>query len=503
MNFPKQVLLIILDGWGVRPANKYNAITTANPEYMNYLWETFPHTTLPASGEAVGLPEGTIGTSEIGHLTLGAGRVLYTDLVKVNRDVESGEFKNNHSFQQLFEHVLKHESNLHVMGLMSPGGVHSHQNHLFAFLKLAKEKGIKKVLVHIFTDGRDTPPQSADRYINELEKVLNEVGNAHVASINGRYFAMDRDKNWDRNQKTIDGLFNGIGEAHSGKSAQTIIREQYTKGIGDEFVPPQILLNADGKADIITKNDGIFFFNFRPDRARQITKLILDKKSKMNLFFVTLTSYDKLLQSVVAYPSVSIHNTLSETLAKNKITQVHIAETEKYAHVTYFFNGGKETKHENEEFVLIPSRKDIPTHDLAPEMKAEEIADKTIEYINSGTEFIVINFANADMVGHTGKFDPTVRAVKFEDKQIKRVTEAMLAKNGVVLITADHGNAEDMYDETAKHPRTAHSLYPIPFIITDKNLKLKENGGMDDVAPTILKLFNLPTPPEMTGDVLY
>lgn len=502
MNQFKQVLLIILDGWGVRPKHKYNAITSANPQYMNYLWNNFPHTTFPASGEAVGLPAGTIGTSEIGHLTLGAGRVLYTDLVKVNKDITSGEYKNNASFNQLFDHVIKHGSNLHVMGLMSPGGVHSHQEHLFAFLRLAKERGIKKVLIHVFTDGRDTPPQSADRYVNELEKVLNEVGNAHIATINGRYYAMDRDKNWDRTQKAFDSIFAGIGDKHADTSAQAVIREQYEKGVGDEFIPPQVLLNADGDADIIRKNDGIFFFNFRPDRARQITKLILDKKSELNLFFVTLTQYDKTLSSIVAYPPITIENTLSEVLSKNNITQAHIAETEKYAHVTYFFNGGKETRHDNEEFVMIDSRKDVPTHDMAPEMKAKEIADKTIEYINKGTQFIVINFANADMVGHTGKFEPAVRAVKFEDTQIKRVSEAMMEKGGIVLITADHGNAEDMYDEKSGHPRTAHSLYPIPFIITDKNSKLRENGAMHDVAPTILRLFNLPIPPEITGKSL-
>ncbi len=503
MNSAKQILLIILDGWGVRPNNKHNAISEANPEYMNYLWDNYPHTTLPASGEAVGLPEGTIGTSEIGHLTIGSGRVIYTDLVRVNKDIENGNFKKNTSFNQLFEHVLHYGSNLHVMGLVSPGGVHSHQDHLFAFLRLAKDKGIKKVLIHVFTDGRDTPPESADKYVNELEKVLNEVGNAHVATINGRYYAMDRDKNWDRTQKAYEALFHGIGGKHTGKSALTVIREQYEKGVGDEFITPQILSSEKGETDTIGKNDGVFFFNFRPDRARQITKLILDKKFELNLNFVTLTQYDKTLPSIVAYPPISIENTLSEALAKNGIKQIHIAETEKYAHVTYFFNGGKETKHENEEFVMIDSRKDIPTHDYAPEMKAAEIADKTIERINSGAEFIVINFANADMVGHTGKFDPTLKAVKFEDEQIRRVTEAMLGKSGVVLITADHGNAEDMYDEVNKQPTTAHSLYPVPFIITDKNIKLlRESASLADIAPTILKLFNLPKPSEMTGESL-
>lgn len=239
----KQILLIILDGWGYRTDPKNNAINSANPEYMNYLWQNYPHTTFQASGEAVGLPEGTIGTSEIGHLTIGSGRIIYTDLVRVNKDIENGEFKNNQAFNQLFEHVIKNGSNLHVMGLVSPGGVHSHQDHLYAFLRLAKEKGVKKVLIHVFTDGRDTPPQSADRYVSELEKILEEVGNAHVATINGRYFAMDRDKNWDRTQKAMDSLFQGTGEKHTGKSAYSTIREQYEKGVGDEFITPQVLLN--------------------------------------------------------------------------------------------------------------------------------------------------------------------------------------------------------------------------------------------------------------------
>lgn len=503
MNQVKQVLLIILDGWGVRSDNKYNAISAANPEYMNYLWNNFPHTTLPASGEAVGLPEGTIGTSEIGHLTIGSGRIIYTDIVRINKDIKDDKLKNNEAFLKLFEHVNKHDSTLHIIGLVSPGGVHSHQEHLFSFLKTARAVGVRKIILHVFTDGRDTPPQSADRYINELEKVMNKLGSMHIGSIHGRYYAMDRDKNWERTQKTIDTLFQGIGEPHIGKSAQTVIRTVYEKGIGDEFIPPQVLLNKDNRADIIDKNDGVFFFNFRPDRARQITKLILDKEKELNLFFVSMTQYDKALKTEVAFPPIDITNTLSDILSKNNIIQAHIAETEKYAHVTYFFNGGKEIKHEIEEYIMVPSRKDVPTHDLAPEMKAAEIADKTIEYINRGTKFIVINFANADMVGHTGKFDPAVRAVKFEDEQIKRVTEAMIKRKGVVIITADHGNAEDMYDEMNKQPTTAHSLYPVPFIITDKNSKIsRANGSLADIAPTILKLFDLPKPIEMTGEPL-
>lgn len=498
MNTAQQVLLIILDGWGYREETKHNAIAQANPEYMNHLWEKYPHTLFDASGEAVGLPKGTIGTSEIGHLTIGSGRIIYTDIVRVYKAIKENTLKDTEAFQKLFTHVKNNNSTLHVMGLMSPGGVHSHQDHLFAFLKEAKTQGLSKIVLHLFTDGRDTPPQSASHYVTELENVLNDLGAGHTGTIIGRYYAMDRDKNWDRIQIALDALFEGKGEIQSGKSASAVIRDLYAKNINDEFISPQILLNKDGNPDTIQQNDGVFFFNFRPDRARQITQKILEKKEDLSLCFVTLTEYDKNLSPLVAFPPMNIENTLSETLAKAGLTQAHIAETEKYAHVTYFFNGGKELQHDNEEFILIDSRKDIPTHDLAPEMKAKEIADKTIEYIEKGTQFIVINFANADMVGHTGKMEAAVKAIKAEDEQIKRVTEAMLQKGGVVLITADHGNAEVMFDEETQQPVTAHSLYPIPFIVTKEGITVHE-GSLADVAPTILKLFGIEKPQEMTG----
>lgn len=498
----KQILLIILDGWGYSTKVKYNAIVQAKPEFMNYLWENYPHALFEASGEAVGLPQGNIGTSEIGHTILGSGRIIYTDMLRVNKAIESGEFNNNIEFKNLFDHVKKNSSTLHIMGLVSPGGVHSHQAHLFSFLRLANENEIKKIVVHVFTDGRDTSPRSGAGYVEMLEQEASKLGKVLISTVHGRYYAMDRDKNWDRTQRSFDALFNAIGEKHSGKSASEIIREQYDKDINDEFIPPQILLYENGNPETINKNDGLFFINFRPDRARQITKKILEKVEELNLYFVTLTNYDSTLKTHVAFPPLEINKTLSEILATAGISQAHIAETEKYAHITYFFNGIKEIVHKNEKQILIDSRKDISTHDLAPEMRAKEIADATIEQINKNVDFIVINFANADMVGHTGKWEPTLEGIKFEDEQIKRVTEAMLSKNGMVLITADHGNAEEMYDETARHPITAHSLYPVPFIITDNNVTLRENGTLADVAPTILKLLSLPIPPEMTGQSL-
>lgn len=498
MNTTQQVLLIVLDGWGYREETKYNAIAEANPEYMNHLWEKYPHTLFEASGEAVGLPKGNIGTSEIGHTTLGAGRIIDTDIIRVNKSISTHEFDNNEELNQLITHVQKFDSTLHVMGLVSPGGVHSHQDHLFAFLKLAKAHGVTKIVLHIFTDGRDTAPQSASHYVTELENIFNELGAGHTGTIIGRYYAMDRDKNWDRTQLALDALFEGKGEERSGKSASAVIRDLYSKSVNDEFIKPQVLLNKDGQPDTIKENDGLFFFNFRPDRARQITKKVLEKKEQLNLYFVTLTNYDVTLKTHIAFPPVDIKQTLADILEKNGLTQAHIAETEKYAHVTFFFNGLKDIKHQNEEQILIDSRKDIPTHDLGPEMRAKEIADSTIEQINKGTNFIVINLANADMVGHTGKWEPTIKAVKFEDEQIKRVTEAMLQKGGVVLITADHGNAEVMFDEETQQPVTAHSLCPIPFIVTKEGITVQE-GSLADVAPTILKLFDIEKPQEMTG----
>ncbi len=495
----KQILLIILDGWGYREKKDNNAIADAT--YMNYLWKTYPHSLFEASGEAVGLPKGNIGTSEIGHLTIGSGRPVYTDIVKVFKAIEDGSIKNNKAFLDLLAHIKQYNSTLHIMGLVSPGGVHSHQEHLFAFLRFAKEQGIKKIVIHAFTDGRDTAPKSGSRYVHDLEKVLNEIGTGHIGTVIGRYYAMDRDKNWDRVQKAIDALFEGKAETHSGKSASEVMMEQYEKGVGDEFITPQVLVNKEGKADKISANDGLFFFNFRPDRAREITQKVLEKKDKLNLFYVTLTEYDKALPTVVAFPQEMITETLADILAEHGIPQVHIAETEKYAHVTYFFNGLREEIRNKEEHILIDSRKDVPTHDLAPEMRAKEIADKTIEYIEKGTQFIVINIANADMVGHTGKWEPTLKAVKFEDEQIKRIVEAMLAKGGVSLITADHGNAEEMVDENG-HPKTAHTLNLVPFIITTKDVTLVEKGTLADVAPTILKLFNIPQPEQMKGKSL-
>ncbi len=502
MNQPyKQVLLVILDGWGYSEHHEFNAIYNAFPNCMNHLWETYPHSLLKASGEAIGLPEGQIGTSEIGHLTLGAGTVLLTDVVRINKAISDGSYATNPEFEKLFAHVKGNRSTLHTMGLLSPGGVHSHQEHLFAFIRAAKAAGIEKLAVHVFTDGRDVPPMSAQTYLEDLQKVIDEVGLGHISTMIGRYDAMDRDNNWERTQKAVDLMFAGIGKV-STESPLAVITKSHEAGVEDQYTDATLFPFPNGSQQLIQRNDGIFFYNFRPDRARQISQKILEKTSDMNLYFVTMTQYDKQLPTHVAFMPFEIKDTLAQEVARHNLTQAHIGETEKYAHVTYFFNGGNETPHKNEEFILVPSRKDVATYDLAPQMSAEGVADKTIEQIEKGTNFIVINFANADMVGHVGKYEPTIQAIKFEDTQIKRVVDAMQKNGGVVFITADHGNAEHMYNEEAHQPSTAHSLNPVPGILTDTTFKMKPTGTLADVAPTILQLFGIAKPQDMTGESL-
>lgn len=496
-----QVLLMILDGWGYTEATKYNAITAAHPEFFQQMWSTYPHTLLPASGEAVGLPEGSIGTSEIGHMSMGAGRVIFTDLLRINKAIQADGLATNPVIAQLFEHIKKNTSTLHLIGLVSPGGVHSHQEHLFAILRLARSAGIIDVAIHVITDGRDTPPQSALTYVAELEKVMTETGIGRIASISGRYFAMDRDNNFDRIQKMFDALFQGIGMVPTSTDAVEIVKGEYTANTGDEFIVPIVLRDASGNPSVIKQHDGVFFLNFRPDRARELSQKIMEMQSRLDLFFVTMTRLDTSINSHVAFPPEEIEVCLASVISQAGMSQIHIAETEKYAHVTYFLNGGDEKEHNGEHFVMIPTRKDIPTHDLAPEMKAKEIADKAIEAINAGTNFIALNFANADMVGHTGKWEPTIAAIKFLDGQIRRVIEALEAKKGIAFITADHGNAEVMFDEAHNQPHTAHTLNPVPAILTATGTQL-HTGTFADVAPTILTLLNLPIPPIMTGHSL-
>ncbi len=495
----KTVALIILDGWGYREDPTYNAIAAAKKPNFDKLWATYPHALLEASGLAVGLPPGQMGNSEIGHTTIGAGAAIDTDLVRIGKDIASGTFGQNPAFVKLFDHVKKNNSVLHVQGLLGSGGVHSHSKHLFAFLEAAKSAGIPKVAIHIFTDGRDTPPQSAAQFIRELEETLSKVGIGFIASISGRFFAMDRDNNWNRLSKVEKALFKCEGNVCTVQTPSDFVEEMYKEGKFDEHIEPIVCLDEQGKGCAIEKNDGVFFFNFRPDRARMLSMKILEKAQKENLCFVTLTEYNQdFTEAIVAYPPIKIETTLGDQVAKAGLTQAHIAETEKYPHATYFLNGGRETPYEQEIDILAPSRKDVPTHDLAPEMKTAEIADRAIEQIEAGVDFMFINFANPDMVGHTAKVPAIITAIETVDQELGRVVEALKAKGGVALITADHGNAEINVDPITKEPHTSHTNNPVPVIFTDTTKKI-DYGSLADVAPTILALLNIEKPPQMTG----
>jgi 2,3-bisphosphoglycerate-independent phosphoglycerate mutase len=497
----KQIVLIVLDGWGYREEKKDNAILEAYKPVYDSLWNTYPHTLLEASGLAVGLPEGQMGNSEVGHMTIGAGKILHQDLVRIDNDIKNGLFSSNPIFKELFEHINKNNSTLHVMGLLSNGGVHSHISHLFAFLKVAKENNIKRIAIHIFTDGRDVPPQSGALYVKELENKIKELGVGSIASVSGRFYAMDRDKNWDRIQKAEEVIFEGKGDECK-ILPSLYIDNLYKEGKVDEHLVPFLCINESGEKYTLNKNDGIFFFNFRADRSRQLIEKILEKQKQNNICLVTMTNYGKDYPALVAYPPIKINTTLAKEISSAGLTQAHIAETEKFAHVTYFFNGGIEGCYKGEEHILIPSRKDIKTYDLAPKMGAEEITGKIIQEIKKGTNFIFVNFANADMVGHTAIVPAIITAVEEIDKSLGRILEAIKLSGGTLCITADHGNAEINIDPITGLRHTSHTNNPVPFILTDINNKLKNKGTLADIAPTILELFKINKPVEMTGESL-
>ena len=497
----KPIVLIVLDGWGYSESGKDNAIAAAKTPFWDSLWQTYPHTVLHASEEMVGLPAGQMGNSEIGHMTIGSGKTLATDLVRINNAISSGEFAKNPAFIELFNHVKKHDSTLHIQGLVSAGGVHSHHDHLFAFLRAAKEAQVEQVAIHAFTDGRDTPPQSAKDYLRELEDVLDDIGLGNIATVSGRFYAMDRDNNWDRLAKAEEALFECKGKVCVSKKPSDVFEELYKDGVLDEHAEPLVFLDDTGKGYPISQNDGVFFFNFRADRARMLSKKIMERAEKQNLCFVTLTEYDKELGNIVAFGPDTITTTLAEQVSLAGMKQAHIAETEKYPHATYFLNGGREKPHEGEEHIMVPSRKDVPTHDLAPKMRAEGIADKAVEAIQHGTEFIFINFANADMVGHTANVPAIIEAVEEVDIQLKRVVDATREKGGAVFITADHGNAELNIDPVTSEKHTAHTTNLVPGLLTLQNYTLAE-GTLADIAPTILELFSIKKPSEMTGNSL-
>ena len=545
----KRAALIILDGFGVAPESERNAINRENCPYFYKLKETYPCTTLTACGESVGLPDGQMGNSEVGHQHIGAGRIVPQELQKINSDIESGVFFKNAEFNRVAEYCREKGSALHIMGLISPGGVHSHINHLFALLKLIKKTGIEKVYIHCFTDGRDTAPDSAGEYIAELEKAICETGCGRIASVSGRYYAMDRDANFGRMQLAYDAITDCKGERY--KCADDIIKESYDKGIKDEFIVPSVVEGAQPMQD----NDGVIFINFRPDRAVQLMKALLfsddelkewyaiedrKKESSYNsqmadkiaageiaesdaspythmphfvrrrriegLYVVAMAEYDESIDSRmhIAYNKAQIPNTLGEVLSKHGYTQLRIAETEKFRHVTSFISGNRQALFEGEKRELINSPS-VATYDLKPEMSAYEVAGACVEHImNDDFDFIILNFANPDMVGHTGRKQAVIDAIQVVDKCLKQVVEAMLSRGGMCFVTADHGNADEMITKSGK-VSTQHSLNPVPFICVNpdmRDIKLKSGGALYNIAPTILDVLGLQKPEDMTGESL-
>jgi 2,3-bisphosphoglycerate-independent phosphoglycerate mutase len=493
------VVLIVLDGWGVHDTREHNAIALADTPFYDRLWRDYPHAVLDASEERVGLPTGQMGNSEIGHMTIGAGKIIATDLVRISQSITDKTWDVNPAFLTLFEHVKRHNSTLHVQGLLSPGGVHSHMDHLAAFLRTARAAGIEQVVIHAFTDGRDTPPQSAATYLGQLEEIIAEVGIGFIGTAAGRFYAMDRDNNWDRLAKAEAAIFNCEGNICQFKKPSEIYAELYQQGKVDEHMEPLVFLDAQGTAYPIKKHDGVFFFNFRSDRARMLSQKMLERAKQQDICFVTMTQYDASFECLVAFPPLGIDTTLAAEVSRAGLTQAHVAETEKYAHATYFLNGGRREPHAGEAHILVESRKDVATHDLAPEMRAAGIADKVIEQLAGGTNFIFINFANADMVGHTANEPAIITAVEEVDRQLARVVAAAEAAGGVTVITADHGNAELTIDPVTGEQHTAHTLNLVPLIVTDTARGLTSRGTLADVAPTVLTLLDLPVPAAMTG----
>ncbi len=497
----KPVALIIMDGFGYNADDYGNAITAANtPNIDKYMQG--PNTIIGASGLDVGLPDGQMGNSEVGHTNIGAGRIVYQMLVKISKSIKDGDFFENKALVAAMENCKKNGSALHLMGLLSPGGVHSHTEHLYGLLEMAKRNGLDKVYVHAFLDGRDVPPSSAAEFMEEAVAEINKIGVGSVATIAGRFYAMDRDNAWDRVEKAYKALVFGEGVKES--DPVQAIKNSYANEVTDEFMLPTVV-DENGK---ISENDSVVFFNFRPDRARQITRAFVDtefsgfERAYFPVHFVCMAQYDAAMPNVsVAFPPEQLTMTLGEYLAKEGKTQLRIAETQKYAHVTFFFNGGEEMQFEGEDRILIKSP-DVETFDMKPEMSAFEVTDAVVEAIESDKyDVIILNYANCDMVGHTGIFDAAKTAVEAVDTCVGRMVDAILAKGGAALITADHGNADKMYEPDGS-AFTAHTTNPVPFIVVGQDCELREGGVLADIAPTILKLLELPQPAEMTGKSL-
>ena len=498
------VALIIMDGWGDGDnQDPNNAIRVAKTPVIDGLMASYPHTELQCSGEAVGLPDGQMGNSEVGHTNIGAGRIIYQELTRITKAIKDGSFFKNEALQSIVSTVKQNGSALHLMGLVSPGGVHSHSNHLYGLLELAKKEGLSRVYVHAFLDGRDVPPSSAAEYLADLEAKIKEIGIGQIATISGRYYAMDRDKRWDRVQKAYNVIAGA--EGNTAATAAEAIAASYKAEVTDEFVVPTAIQGYTG----MQVQDGVIFFNFRPDRARELTHAFTDTRfdgfardESLKPAFATLTQYEEGMNVKIAYPPQSIRNTLGETIEKLGLTQLRIAETEKYAHVTFFFNGGVEEPYKGEERILVPSPK-VATYDLQPEMSAITVTDKVVEAIGSGKyDFIILNYANGDMVGHTGVLSAAVKAVETVDTCVGRFVDAIRKAGGEVCITADHGNAELMVDPQTKEPFTAHTTNPVPFITVSDKVQSVHAGALCDIAPTLLTLAGLAIPADMTGKSL-
>ena len=505
----KPVMLMILDGFGIAEKSEGNAVALAKKPNFDRLVKEYPHTQLQSSGMAVGLPEGQMGNSEVGHLNIGSGRIVYQELTRITKAIEDGDFFENEALMKAMKNAKENNTSLHLMGLLSDGGVHSHIGHLKGLLEFAKKEGLQKVYVHAFMDGRDVPPSSGKDFIIKAEEMMKEVGVGQIATVSGRYYAMDRDNRWERVQLAYNAIV--LGEGEKASSAVEAIENSYHDEKTDEFVIPCVI-EEDGHPTATIKNgDSVVFFNFRPDRARELTRAINDKefagfkRETLNLTFVTMTQYDKTLEGVnIAFKPQTLVNTLGEYVSSKGLKQLRIAETEKYAHVTFFFNGGVEKENPGEERKVIPSPK-VATYDLKPEMSAYEVTDELLNRLDQDKyDMIILNFANPDMVGHTGVVQAAVKAIEAVDECLGKIVDKVLEKDGTVFVTADHGNAETEIDFSTGNPFTAHTTNPVPFVWVSNNIngRTLKSGKLADIAPTMLNVMNLEVPKEMTGECL-
>jgi 2,3-bisphosphoglycerate-independent phosphoglycerate mutase len=507
LNKRKPHVLVILDGFGYRKEQSDNAIKNAKTPTFDHFLNSYPHTLIQTSGKHVGLPDGQMGNSEVGHMNLGAGRVVYQNFTRISKAIKDGDFFENQALCSSVDQVVNSNKTLHIMGLLSPGGVHSHEEHISAMIKLAQQRGAKKVMVHAFLDGRDMPPRSAESSLQKIDAQLKEAGIGHIASLIGRYYAMDRDKRWNRIEEAYQLLTQGDAQFHA-TNAISGLKAAYERGENDEFVKATLIKAEDENTSDVTlqDGDGLIFMNFRADRGRELSQVFTESSSAFEKkkipslsSFVTLTQYAEDIPSQVAFPPATLNNVLGEYLSKAQKTQLRLAETEKYAHVTFFFSGGRENTFDGEERILVNSP-DVATYDLQPEMSAAEVTDELVRAISNGKhDLIVCNYANGDMVGHTGKYDAAIKAVETLDVCLKRIEQAIIENQGECLITADHGNAEKMRDEQTGQPYTSHTNGPVPLIYIGKPAKLMDDGALSDIAPTLLHLMGMDIPEEMTG----